>query len=93
MFVSAVTTLVLAPMLNVGFPKNAETGKVDFGNPSFNSTSYLQMVKIGFIGFAASIPMVKLTKVKRYQIGDKNSPNKDSWYFEKVENLQQQQQQ
>jgi len=90
MFASAFTALVLAPTLNVGFPKNAETGKIDFANPSFNSKSYLQMVKIGVIGFAASIPIVKLTKIKRYNIGDKNTPNKETWYFEKVENLQQQ---
>lgn len=87
MFLSAVTTLVLAPILNISFPKDQITGKHDFANPSFNSTRYIDIAKVGLIGFAASIPVTVLTKVKRYNIADKQKQDADFWYLEKVENI------
>lgn len=87
MFISAATTLVLAPLLSFSFPKNQETGKLDFSNPSFSSTGYMDIAKLGLIGFSASIPVTLLTKVKRYNITTKSDKAVDFWYLEKVENI------
>ena len=87
MFISAATTLILAPILNISFPKDQESGKLDFGNPNFNSNGYMNVAKVGLIGFATSIPITLLTKTKQYNITTKNKKEVDSWYLEKVENI------
>ena len=78
MFVSAATTLVFAPLFNYNFKTH-----------QFSSKQYLDVVKFGLMGFSIGVPITYLTRVKKYNIGNKDSQNKDVWYFEKVENLQQ----
>lgn len=78
MFVSAATTLVFAPLFNYNFRTN-----------QFSSKQYLEVVKYGLMGFSIGVPITYLTRIKKYNLGNKNSQDKDLWYIEKVENLQQ----
>ena len=76
MFASAATTLVLAPLFSTNFK-----------NGNFNTNGYKSIAKIGLIGFATGIPIAMLTKIKRYNIADKQKQDKEFWYLERVENL------
>jgi len=76
MFASAATTLVLAPLLNMNF----KTG-------DFNGNGYVSLATVGLAGFAVSVPITLLTKIKRYNIADKQKQDEEFWYFEKIENI------
>jgi len=78
MFVGAATTLVLAPILNYNFK---------FKNGNFNGSGYKNIAKAGIIVFAAGIPINLLTKIKRYNIADKQKQDQEFWYLEKIENI------
>ena len=73
MIISAVTTFILAPALNV-----------DFKHGTMNSTGYINTVKVGLIGFAVGFPISYFTRTKRYQLTNNKSLNDgEYWYLGK----------
>lgn len=73
MIISAVTTLVVAPLLNI-----------DYRNGTMNTTGYFNTVKVGLVGVAFGFPIAYFSRTKRYQITDNLLLNdSDYWYLGK----------